>query len=556
VTPDPVTLEVVRNGVYAIAEEMRVIVMRSARSPLLKEAGDLSCVLTDARGRLIAQGSKDNLMHLGVMGFTVKEFLKRVPAERLRDGDVYYTNLPAIGGNHLPDVKAIRPIFHRGRLVAFAVNLSHWPDVGGALPGSYVTWATEIYQEGLQIAPIRLFDRDGPIEETLEFVLANVRGRPERRGDIFAQRASADVAAQLLTELFDRYGAETVLACFERFLDESEALMRAALRELPDGTYEGEDFLDDDGLGSGPIRIAAKITIEGDHARFDFGGSSPQVPGPVNTTYFITCSGVYYACKALLGPEIPPNEGCYRALEVVVPPGSVLNAGPEAAVVGGNHETSQRVADALFRAFAQVLPERVVAGGITSAGIALISGRWPDGRPFVFYETHGGGSGAGHGRDGANAVRVHMSNVMNTPTEAVEAEYPLLVERHELREGSGGAGRRRGGLGLRRAYRVLNPQARLTTMIERCKVPPWGLFGGSPGALSRVTLLRGGQPRPVGGKETLELARDDVVLMETAGGGGYGDPAERDPALVEQDRREGYIEATHHQDTKAPRSSW
>lgn len=537
---DPVTLEVVRHGIFSIAEEMRVIVMRSARSPLLKEAGDLSCVLTDAAGRLIAQGSSDNPMHLGTMGFTVKELLRRVPAETIREGDVFFTNAPAVGGNHLPDVKAIQPVFHAGRIVAFAISLCHWPDVGGALPGSYVTWATEIYQEGLQISPIRLFTADGAVAETLDFVLANVRAPVERRGDIFAQAASTNVAARRLAEVFERYGTATVLACFERFMDESDALMRAAMGAVPDGVYRGEDYLDDDGLERRPIKIAVEISVRGETARFDFSESAPQVAGPLNTTYFITCSGVYYACKALLGPDIPANEGCYRALEVVAPPGSVLNAGPEAPVVGGNHETSQRVADAVFKAFARAIPERVVAGGITSAGLAILTGRWPDGRAWVLYETHGGGEGGGPRRDGTGAVRVHLSNVMNTPTEVIEAEYPLMVERHELREGSGGAGRQRGGLGLRRAYRVLGEHARLATMIERCDFAPWGLFGGQPGATSRVSLVRDEERRNLRGKENLELRRGDLVLVETAGGGGYGDPAERPAALVEQDRAEQY----------------
>jgi N-methylhydantoinase B len=496
-TPNPITLEVVRNAIYAITEEMRVIVMRSARAPLLKEAGDLSCCLTDADGNLIAQGTKDNLMHLGTMSFTVGEFLKRIPRESLREGDVFFSNSPAVGGNHLPDVKCIRPVFFRGELVAWALNLSHWPDVGGALPGSYVTWATELYQEGLHITPIKLFDAAGPVEPTLQFVLANVRGPVERRGDIYAQRASVNVAAERLVELFERYGTATVLDCFERYKDESELLMRAALQELPDGVYQGEDFMDDDGLGTGPVRVKVTVTVKGGQATFDWTGTDPQVPGPVNTTYFITCAAVYYSCKALLGPAIPPNAGYYRPLEVIVPRGTLLNPTETAPVVGGNHETSQRAVDALFKAFAQVLPERVVAGGMTSAAIGIIAGNWPDGRPFVYYETHGGGSGAGIGHDGAPSVRVHLSNVMNTPTEAIEAEYPLRVEQHTLRPDSAGLGRQRGGLGLRRDYRVLNPTAKLTTMVERCQVAPWPLFGGSAGATSRITLVRDGESIPV-----------------------------------------------------------
>ena len=263
-------------------------------------------------------------MHMGVMGFTVKALLERVPAERMRDGDVWFLNLPEVGGNHLPDVKAVRPVFFEGRLVAFAVNLAHWADIGGAVPGSYVPWATESYQEGLRIAPVRIFTAAGPERETIDLILSNLRGREEREGDLLAQYAADDVAARRLAELFERYGADTIEGCFERLHAESEARMRAAIRALPDGVWEGEDWLDDDGVDDAahphprPHREARR------RATFDFSGSAGQVRGPVNTTYFIACSSVYYAMKALAAPDVPPNEGCYRPLDVIVPRGSVL----------------------------------------------------------------------------------------------------------------------------------------------------------------------------------------------------------------------------------------
>jgi N-methylhydantoinase B len=538
---DPVTLEVVRNAVYAIAEEMRVVIMRSARSPLLKEAGDLSCVLTDAHGRLIAQGNLDIPIHLGVMSFTVKELLKRVPAAAMHDGDVYFTNGPAVGGNHLPDVKAIRPIYFEDQLVAFAVNLSHWPDVGGALPGSYVPWATQLIQEGLHIPPLRLFDHGGPIAETIGFLLRNVRNPVEREGDIYAQRAATEIGAQRLAEVFQQFGAATVRSCFERMLEESDHQMRAAIAAVPHGVYEGEDFLDDDGQSDRPVRIHVRVSVRGDEVAFDFAGTDPQVRGPLNTTYYVVCSAVYYTCKALLGPSIPPNDGCYRALTVHVPKGTVLNPSPDAPVVAGNHETSQRVVDALFKAWAQAIPERVVAGGITTGGVVVLTGTRHDGTPFVFYEVHGGGEGASSRRDGLSATRVHTANTMNTPVEAIEHEYPLVVERHELREHSGGAGRRRGGLGYRRRYRIQNQEAILTTIVERCRVAPWGLFGGEDGRPSRVTLERDGSTVELAGKATHELRMGDVVCVETAGGGGYGPPAERPVTLAERDPAAGYV---------------
>lgn len=539
-TVNPVTLEVVRNGLYAIAEEMSVIVMRSARSPLLKEAGDLSSALTDAEGRLIAQG-RDIPIHLGVMGFTVKEFLKRVPPARLRDGDVWFLNLPEVGGNHLPDVKALRPVFAGGRLIAFAVNLAHWADIGGAVPGSYVPWATECYQEGVRIPPLRLFSAAGPDRDAIELILSNLRGRDEREGDILAQFAANDVAARRLGELVERYGVETLTACFERLQAESELQMRAALRALPDGSWDAEDWLDDDGVEARPIPIRVRVEIRGDEARFDFAGTGPQARGPVNTTSFIACSAVYYAMKALVGPEVPPNDGCYRPFHVEVPPGTVLNADPSRPVVGGNHETSQRVVDAIFRALAPVLPDRVSAGGPTTSGVMIFGAQDPERGWSILYEVHGGGEGARADRDGASAIRVHMSNVMNTPSEVIEAEYPFRIEEHGLRPGSAGRGRHRGGLGLRRAYRVLAPEVTLTTMLDRRLHPPWGLRGGEDGRPFRITINPGPHERVVGGKETVTLRQGDLVVIETCGGGGFGPPGERSPDLVERDRREGYL---------------
>ncbi len=536
-TVNPITLEVVRNAVFAIAEEMSAIVMRSARSPLLKEAGDLSSALTDARGRLIAQG-KDIPIHLGVMAFTVKEFLKRLPRRQLREGDQYYLNVPEVGGNHLPDVKAIRPVFVGGRLMAFAITLAHWADIGGAVPGSYVPWATEAYQEGLRIPPIRVFTRKGPEASALEFILGNLRGREEREGDLLAQYAANEVAARRLGEFFERYGVATVLACFDRFRAESEAQMRAAIRAIPEGTYDGEDWVDDDGIEDRPIPVRVRVAIRGDRAHFDFAGTGSQAKGPVNTTPFVACSAVYYSLKALVGPDIPANDGCYRPIDVTVPEGTVLNPSPDAPVVGGNHETSQRVVDAIFKALAPALRDRITAGGPTTSGLVLFGAR-RDGRWSILYEVHGGGEGAAAHRDGGHAVRVHMSNVMNTPAEVIEAEYPIEVLRHELRAGSGGAGTHCGGLGQVRAYRIRG-EATLTTMIDRRIVPPWGVFGGADGRPYRIALERDGVVREVKGKETLSLRPGDLVTIETAGGGGYGPPAARAAELIERDRRESY----------------
>jgi N-methylhydantoinase B len=509
---DPVTLEVIRNALTATAEEMSLIVMRSARSPLLREAGDLSSALTDAAGELIAQG-RDIPMHMGVMSFTVKEFLKRVPKHRLAPGDVWFLNLPEVGGNHLPDVKAIRPVFADGIIRAFAVSLAHWADIGGAVPGSYVANATDAWQEGLRIPPFRLFTADGPDREKLDVVLANLRGASEREGDILAQMAATRAAEERLHQLFAEHGLDQVEAAVAAIHDRAEAQMRAALEVLPDGVYEGEDWLDDDAAGGAPVAVRVRVTLEGGRAVFDFSDTDDAARGPVNTTPFIAAASVFYVVKALVGPGIQPSGGCYRPLEIVTRPGSLLDPDPERPVVGGNHETSQRIADAVFRALEPAVPERLSAGGPTTSGLVLFGGRRADGVWTTLYETHGGGEGARCDRDGMPVLRVHMSNVMNTPAEIIEAEYPIRVECQKLRRGSGGMG------GCE--------DMSVTSMFERRIVAPYGLQGGEAGAPFRVTVAEAsGSTFELPGKANVRLGPNDVVIVESCGGGGYGKPPE------------------------------
>jgi len=521
---DPVTLEVIRNALSAVAEEMSLVVMRAARSPLLREAGDLSSAVTDGDGYLIAQG-RDIPMHMGVMSFTVREFLKRVARERLAPGDVWFLNLPEVGGNHLPDVKAIRPVFVAGAIRAFAVSLAHWADTGGAVPGSYVASATDAWQEGLRLPPIRLFTRDGPDREKLDLVLANVRGAREREGDILAQMAATRIAEERLHHLFAEHGTATTVAAIAAIHDRAEAQMRAVLSAIPDGTYEGEDWLDDDAAGGGPVAVRVKVTIAGDQATLDFSASDDAVRGPLNTTPFIAAASVFYVFKALFGPDIQPSGGCYRPFTIITRLGSLLEPEPERPVVGGNHETSQRVADAVFRAVEPVAGDRLSAGGPTTSGLVLFGGQRQDGVWTTLYETHGGGEGARHDRDGAPVVRVHMSNVMNTPAEVIEAEYPISIECQRLRHGSGGAGRHRGGEGLHREYRVLCADMSVTSMFERRVVPPYGLKGGTPGLPFKVTVVEeSGTSYEMPGKANIRLGTGDLVIVDSCGGGGYGQP--------------------------------
>ncbi|MBL6932151.1 MAG: hydantoinase B/oxoprolinase family protein [Rhodospirillales bacterium] len=519
---DPITLEVIRNALSATAEEMSLVVMRSARSPLLREAGDLSSALTDADGHLIAQG-RDIPMHMGVMSFTVREFLKRVPRNRLNPGDVWFLNLPEVGGNHLPDVKAIRPVFIDGTIQAFAVSLAHWADIGGAVPGSYVANATDAWQEGLRIPPLRLFTADGADREKLDMVLANVRGADEREGDILAQMAATRAADERLQQIFSEHGTDVTIAVIAAIHDRAESQMRDAIAAIPDGEYQGEDWLDDDAAGGGPVGVRVKVTIHGDEAIFDFTETDDAARGPLNTTPFIANASVFYVVKALFGQDIQPSGGCYRPIKVITRPGSLLDPGFERPVVGGNHETSQRVADAVFRAFEPICAERLTAGGPTTSGLMLFGGRRADGAWTTLYETHGGGEGARHNRDGASVIRVHMSNVMNTPAEVIEAEYPIHIDCQRLRDDSSGAGRHKGGEGIHREYRILCEDMSVTSMFERRVVPPYGLQGGENGAPFKVTIVEAsGDKSDLPGKANIRLGPNDVVIVDSCGGGGYG----------------------------------
>ncbi|MEI4487388.1 hydantoinase B/oxoprolinase family protein [Frigidibacter sp. MR17.14] len=518
---DPVSLEVIRNALTAIAEEMSMVVMRAARSPLLREAGDHSSALTDAQGFLVAQGA-DVPVHLGVLSFTVREFLARVPAERLAPGDVWILNLPEIGGNHLPDVKLIRPVFRDGALYAFSISLAHWADVGGAMPGSYFAEARDAWAEGLRMPPTRLVAGEALDEEKLALILANVRGPDERKGDILAQIAATTVAARRLDELAAKHGTAWMTAAFEAIHDRAERQMAEAIRAIPNGVYRGEDFMDDDGHSGPPVPIRVTVTIEDETATFDFSDSADAVPGPINTTKFIAGAAVFYAMKALYGPDIQPSGGCYRPLKVVTRPGSIADAPYDRPVVGGNHETCQRLADAIFHALIPVAAPLLSAGGPTTAGLLIFGTRTEAGWQ-TFYEVHPGGEGARIDRDGMASTRVHLANVMNTPAEVIEAEYPITVEFQRLRAGSGGEGAHRGGEGILRGYRMRGDDTTVTTMFERAVVPPYGLDGGAPGAPFGAVLTRAdGRSERLRGKQNIRIARGDLVVVESSGGGGYG----------------------------------
>lgn len=509
---NPVLVEIYRHRLSAIAEEMGATLCRSAYSPNIKERRDYSCAVFDATGELAAQAAHIPV-HLGAMPLSVAAALAaREPAP----GDVLLLNDPYAGGSHLPDLTLVEPVFSEGRRVAVVANRAHHADVGGSRPGSLGA-AAEIWQEGLRLPPVRLV-RDGLMDEDLlAILLANSRTPDERLGDLAAQRAALAVGRERLVELCQRVGVGELHQAIAALRERSARLARAAVEAIPDGCYAFEDSLDD----GTALRVV--IHIEGDRALVDLTGCDDQVHGPLNAVRAVTVSAVAYVFACLLPGETGINAGCLDPVEVLTRPGSVVDALPPAAVSGGNVETSQRLVDVLFGALAAALPERIPAASQGTMNNVLIGGRGPDGIPFTYYETIAGGMGARPDADGLDGVHTHMTNTLNTPVEAVEYAYPLRVERYELREGSGGAGRYRGGDGLRRDVRALC-DAEATVVAERRQSRPYGLAGGAPGAAGENVLLRDGEEIVLPGHATVSLLAGDVLSIRTPGGGGWGSP--------------------------------
>jgi|AntRauMinimDraft_4_1070384.scaffolds.fasta_scaffold02307_2 N-methylhydantoinase B len=546
---DSVTLEVIRNACIALCEEMNANLIRTGYSPNIKERRDCSCALFDADGEMISQ-AENMPVHLGAMPFSVSAAIDRFPPETLDPGDAILLNDPFYGGAHLPDLTLVTPVFHEGEdgeeeLVAFAANRAHHADVGGSRAGSVAADSTEIYQEGIRIPPVKLFEGGEPNDSVFDMVLTNVRTPDERRGDLRAQEAANQTGKRRFLELVEKYGRDTLAEALEEIQDYSESRMRAEIDALEDGTYEFQDVLDDDGVGNVDLPIQAAVTVDGDSVTVDFEGSAPQTAGPVNAVLAVTASATYYSIRCVTDPDIPPNHGCYRPITVDAPGGSIVNPNPPAAVVGGNLETSQRVTDVVLGALAEQAPERVTAAGQGTMNNITFGGTDPrSDSPYAFYETQGGGFGGRAGKDGMDGVHVHMSNTMNTPIEVLETAYPLRVRRYELRQDSGGAGEFRGGLGLRRDIQVRDHEARFSLLADRHQHQPYGLEGGDPGECGAAKLTtEDGETVRLPQKSTHELPPGATVSIRTPGAGGYGDPEDRDPDSVRRDVRHGKVSA-------------
>jgi len=543
---DPITVEVIRNRLDMIAEEMQTTLLKSTCSPIVKEGLDASACLFTVDGTTLAQACAIPI-HLATLIPAVAAICAQYPVAQMRPGDVYLMNDPYLGGTHLPDIAIVMPVFAEGRPLALAATMTHHQDVGGLAAGSVPTNAVEIFQEGLRLPPLRWAEA-GRFDEGLTRLLQlNVRIPDTFLGDLHAQIAACKVAGQRLGEAADRFGAELLGAVFDDLIARAETMTRAAIRAIPDGTYRYVDWLDNDGIDlDRRLRIEVAVTVAGDDILFDLTGTSPQARGPVNCVPSGSLAAACFAVRALTDPSIPNNGGCFRPITLKLPEGSLVN--PRApAPVNARSATIKRITGCMLAALAEVLPDRVPAPSGGELLVMAFGGHWQGGRPFVTGELLAGGSGAGQGFDGIGAIETDATNCMNLPAEAMELEAPIRVLRWELRRDSGGAGRFRGGQGQEKEFEILataEGPVSFTHRGERHFVAAQGLEGGGAGACAQSVIRRAaGGEEPIASKRVTELAAGDRVVIGTAGGAGWGPPAARDRAQVAADLADGRIGA-------------
>ena len=537
---DPITLEIMSNGLKSIADETYIALMKSAYSTNIKERHDHSTAVIDPRGRLIVQAENSLAIHLGSMMGLMNTLLAKMPLSDVREGDIFISNDPFVaGGSHLPDVNMAMPVFADGKLVCFMCNIAHHADIGGITPGS-MAGGTEIYQEGTRIPVIRLF-REGKLQDDImDLLLLNARVPEERRGDYFAQVAACRLGVRRVAEMIEARGAPLLAAAFDEIIRRTEDRLREALTRIAPGEYTFEDVMDDDGAGTTNIPIKLRVTVppHGSNRKvlFDFTGSGPQVKGNINSTITATQAGVLYSLKALLDPDVPNNQGLIDIVDINAPRGSIINAIFPAAVAA-RANTAQRIVDVVIGALAPAIPEAAVGAANGANTTAVFFGHDPrHDRDYVYLETLGGGFGGRFTKDGKDGVQVHITNTSNLPVESIEMEYPLLVESYGFVEDSGGAGKYRGGLGLRRVVRPVGHTMTFSGQGERFVNHPWGIFGGGSGGIGKFVKLSQGAEVPLPTKPAnLEVKSDEAIVVETPGAGGYGPPAARDKSAVEND---------------------
>jgi N-methylhydantoinase B len=539
---DPVTLAVIQNGLKQVCNEMDLAFVRSAFSPIISEALDRSDgIYHRDTGDLIAQGDLGLPVFVGTMQFSTQNVIQRV--SDVRPGDVIVVNDPYLGGTHLMDVRFTRPFFYKGKLWAWLANTGHWPDTGGAVPGGFSANATEVEQEGLRLPPVKLYKEGKLDEEILSIILSNIRIADQRIGDIKAQAAALAVGERRLTALLDRYGADLVDACVVELRRRAAQQMRALIATIPDGRYLGESFVDSDGVVDEPLRIAVAIEKRGSDLQFDLSQSSPPCQGPMNSVIATTKSSIYLAIKHIF-PEVPINAGTFEPLHIAVPKGTFLDAQYPRPVSGCAAEVSQRIAEAVFVALAQAIPERLFAAPAGTSGNFALGGTDPKtGRGYVMYVISGGGYGGYRDGDGLTNGCSTIGISKTTPIEVMEQRYPVLFEEYALREGSGGAGRWRGGFGVRYTVKLRRGEARASMVMDHGRFGPPGIDGGAPGAVNTVVARQGATtyiPPHRSKDQDIRIAAGDTITVETPGGGGFGDPRLREPKLVERDVARGY----------------
>ena len=538
---DPIAVEVIRNKLEGIANEMQHSLLRSAFSPIVKEGLDASASLFTLGGETLAQ-SISIPIHLGTLIPIVGEILKRNPVETLAEGDIFIMNDPYLGGTHLPDIAIIMPVFVDGRPLGLSATMAHHQDVGGMTPGSVPTNATEIFQEGIRIPPLKLASA-GKIDENLMQILRlNVRLPDLFMGDINAQIAACNVGRRRLRELCANYDHQFLSAVFKSLLDRSEVMTRDALGRIPAGEYHYTDYLDNDGIVIDErIRISVTVIVDNGEITFDFDQTSAQVKGPLNCVPSGSLSAACFAVRVLTGSDIPTNGGCFRPIHLKLPEGSIVNP-REPAAVNARTSTIKRIAGCMVGAFQQVLPDKITADSASEMLILQFGGQHRDGRRFVVGELIASGSGAGIRSDGIDVIETDASNCMNLPVEALELEAPVRVRRFGLRRDSGGPGEYRGGLGVVREYEILDAEIKLTHRGERHHCAAQGCHGGQEGARSFSTIIRAsGSEEVIPSKRVTELTRNDRLIIETAGGGGYGPPSKRSRERVLADILDGKI---------------
>lgn len=540
---DPITLEITWNGLKSIADECFITIMRSAFSSNVKERHDHSTAIADATGRLIVQAEMSLPVHLASMGGMMKALISTY-GDDIGPGDIFIANDPHVaGGTHLPDINMAAPVFDGNRLLGFVANIIHHADVGGAAVGSMSGGLDEIYKEGLRIPVMRLYRRGERVDDVMRLLLLNMRLPDERRGDLNAQISACRLGERRLLDLLADHGGEKLRFIFDSIVLRTEQRMRKAIAALPDGEFSFIDYMDDDGIDTTDIRIALRVEKKGDGIIFDFTGTDPQVKGNFNLTYNATQSAICYSLKALLDSEVPTNQGIFDAIDIIAPEGSFVNCvAPAAVAMRAN--SCQRVVDCVLGALASVVPEKVIGAANGANTSAVFTGTDPrTGQIYVYLETLGGGMGARATRDGKDGVQVHITNTSNLPVEAIELEYPLRVEEYSLIPDTGGAGRHRGGMGIRRVIRPVDHQCEFNGVGERFRHRPWGVFGGQEGAAGAFHIVDDqGNSRKLSSKASkIQLASDAMAVIETPGAGGYGAPQERSVDAIRADLDAGKI---------------